>query len=87
MRDLEIVGGHVHARLTDPSGFQATAAEALDALEAAGAHGVVFAVSDPARYREANDAVLNLVGASAPAGTQDGSSRTIPFTGSSRSGV
>ena len=69
MPDLEIVGGHVHARLTDPSGFQATAAEALDALEAAGAHGVVFAVSDPAGYREANDAVLNLVGASPPAGT------------------
>jgi hypothetical protein len=58
--DLEIVGGHVHARLTDPSGFQATAADALDALEAAGPHGVVFAVSEPAGDREANDAVLNL---------------------------
>jgi hypothetical protein len=51
--DLEIVGGHVHARLTDPSGFQATAAEALEALEAAGAHGAVFAVSDLAGYRKA----------------------------------
>jgi predicted TIM-barrel fold metal-dependent hydrolase len=61
--ELDIVDGHLHVGLTDPSGFQATPEEVLDALEVAGARGVVFPVSDPAGYREANAAVVDLAAA------------------------
>ncbi|MCW2967085.1 MAG: hypothetical protein JWM71_857 [Solirubrobacteraceae bacterium] len=62
----ELIGGdtlfdaHVHIGLSDPAGFQATSDEAVDALSLAQSRGLVFALKEPAGYREANAAMIEL---------------------------
>ncbi|MCU1497191.1 MAG: hypothetical protein JWM47_1144 [Acidimicrobiales bacterium] len=57
---LQITDGHLHVGLADPAGFEVTAAQVLESLATADAHGVVFPLSEPAGYRDANDRVLDL---------------------------
>jgi predicted TIM-barrel fold metal-dependent hydrolase len=58
--DLDLVDVHVHVGLADPSGLLATEEEALGSLKVADAEGVVFALKEPAGYREANERMLDL---------------------------
>jgi uncharacterized protein len=61
--DLKIYDAHVHVGLRDPAGLLATAEEAVDALEQVGSRALVFALKEPAGYREANARMLELVDA------------------------
>jgi predicted TIM-barrel fold metal-dependent hydrolase len=49
---------HTHVGAHDPSGFRATVPDLLDALDRVKARAVVFPLTEPAGYREANDGVL-----------------------------
>src|SRR4051812_6725947 len=69
--DLEIVDGHLHVGLADPAGLEATADEALASLDLADARGIVFPLSEPGGYREANEGVLRLA--------EQHPDRVIPF--------
>jgi predicted TIM-barrel fold metal-dependent hydrolase len=55
---IPVLDAHVHAGLADPAGLLATYEEVLAALREADARGVVFALKDPAGYRQANDEAL-----------------------------
>src|SRR5829696_5180794 len=59
--DLQIHDAHVHVGLRDPAGLLATAEEAVDALEQVQSRALVFALKEPAGYREANTHMLELV--------------------------
>jgi len=52
---VEIFDAHMHVGQNDPDGFKADARQVLDALELAGARGVIFPFHEPDGYREAND--------------------------------
>jgi uncharacterized protein len=58
---LELYDAHTHIGANDPDGYRQTPAELLDALELAGARGVVFPMHEPDGYAAANDAVLAAV--------------------------
>jgi predicted TIM-barrel fold metal-dependent hydrolase len=53
-----LVDAHTHIGQNDPDGFSCSAAELTEALEAADARGVAFAMHEPGGYRDANDAAI-----------------------------
>jgi predicted TIM-barrel fold metal-dependent hydrolase len=55
---VEIYDAHMHVGQNDPDGFKANTGQILDALELAGARGVIFPFHEPDGYREANAAVI-----------------------------
>ena len=55
---VELFDAHTHIGENDPDGFRCTPAELADALDLAGARGVVFPMQEPAGYPAANDRVL-----------------------------
>ena len=55
---LDLYDAHTHVGSNDPDGYTQTPAELLEALDSAGARGVVFAMHEPDGYAAANDAVL-----------------------------
>lgn len=57
---LEPFDAHLHVGLNDPAGYQATAEEVVDALEAVGSGGLVFPLKEPTGYGEANAALIAL---------------------------
>jgi predicted TIM-barrel fold metal-dependent hydrolase len=57
---LDLFDGHVHVGIRDPAGLQATADEVIGSLQVAGARAVVFPLSEPTGYREANRTMLDL---------------------------
>jgi uncharacterized protein len=61
--DLELYDAHVHLGLHDPAGLQATEDEALDALEQVSSRALIFPLSEPGGYGEANRRMLELADA------------------------
>jgi uncharacterized protein len=55
---LEPVDVHTHIGENDPDGFRCTSEQLIEALELAGARGVVFPMHEPEGYPAANDRVL-----------------------------
>lgn len=69
---LELFDAHTHTGANDPDGMHGTAAQLLEALDAAGgARAAVFTMHEPAGYARANDRVI------AEAQASDG--RLVPF--------
>src|SRR4051812_22586013 len=60
VEDLVLEDAHVHVGLHDPAGLQATADEALRALDEVDSGALVFALSEPDGYREANERMIAL---------------------------
>src|SRR3954447_5815230 len=58
--DLVLEDAHVHIALRDPAGLQATADEALAALGDVDSGALVFPLSEPGGYREANERMIAL---------------------------
>lgn len=61
---LTLFDAHTHTGANDPDGFTCSAFELTEALELAGARGVVFTMQEPTGYRAANDRVLEEAAAS-----------------------
>src|SRR5215212_5731291 len=61
---LELVDAHTHIGRNDPDGFRQEPQELTEALEAAGARGVVFPMHEPDGYTAANDEALAMAEAS-----------------------
>ena len=57
---LRLLDAHMHIGSNDPDGFAQRPEELLEALAAADARGLVFPMHEPAGYRAANDAVIEL---------------------------
>jgi predicted TIM-barrel fold metal-dependent hydrolase len=55
---LELFDAHAHTGASDPDEFTCSVAELTEALDLAGARGVVFTMHEPDGYRTANDRVL-----------------------------
>jgi predicted TIM-barrel fold metal-dependent hydrolase len=63
--DVEWFDAHTHIGQNDPDGVRATPDEILEGLDEAGhARALLFAMHEPAGYRDANDAVLAACAAS-----------------------
>src|SRR5687767_6424127 len=56
----ELFDAHVHVGISDPSGILATEEEALAVLDEVGSRALVFALKEPAGYREANERMAEL---------------------------
>jgi uncharacterized protein len=61
--DVALYDAHVHIGLHDPAGLQATAGEAIAALEQVGSRALIFPLKEPGGYREPNDTMLELADA------------------------
>jgi predicted TIM-barrel fold metal-dependent hydrolase len=55
---IELFDAHTHIGANDPDGFRQTPAELLQALDGAGARGVVFPMHEPDGYRGPNDVAI-----------------------------
>jgi predicted TIM-barrel fold metal-dependent hydrolase len=62
--ELRLFDAHTHTGASDPDGFTCSVYELTEALELAGARGVVFTMHEPEGYPAANDRVLEEAGAS-----------------------
>src|SRR4051812_8414456 len=60
VEDLVLEDAHVHIGIHDPAGLQATADEALAALGEVDSGALIFPLSEPAGYREANERMIAL---------------------------
>lgn len=61
---LEPFDVHTHIGANDPDGFRCSAGELTEALEFADSRAAVFPMHEPDGYRQANDEVLSVAGAS-----------------------
>jgi predicted TIM-barrel fold metal-dependent hydrolase len=68
---LELTDAHTHIGHNDPDGLSCSPEQLIEALELAGARGVVFAMHEPDGYPPANDRVLEAAAASG--------GRLVPF--------